>query len=84
MTTYTEEEVNEKIEKIRRAQQILDNGLVGLQMSIEYLNDQANRGVIPKTVVETMEIIRTQFVSDLTGTQKQAPTTQKEPTQTEE
>lgn len=78
MTEYTQEEIDKLVaDKVAHAvqmQHIFDTGKVGLQMAIEYLQDQVNHKIIPQSIVDTMCLIQQKFIEDMTGTsQNQEP-----------
>ena len=75
MVEYTQEELDKLIaEKVAYAQHLRDianYGHTGFTISLEYLNDQVKRGIIPNQVLEVMIMVHQTFLKD-TGYQ-QAP-----------
>ena len=73
MTEYTDEELNQLIaEKVQKAQNLRDianYGHTGFEISLEYLQDQAKRGIIPGQIVQVMNMVHQTFLKD-TGYQQ--------------
>ena len=68
MTEYTQEELDKIVaEKVAIAQNMRDvanYGHTGFVMSLEYLQDQAKRGIVPGQVVQVMQMVHQTFLKD--------------------
>jgi len=77
MTEYTQEELDKIVaEKVAFAQKmtfIRENGNGACTMSMEYLQDQYKRGIIPVGFVQVFEMIHQTFLKDMNAAQPAPP-----------
>ena len=64
-TAEQELEIQKRISQAQRIQHIADNGVVGFTISLEYLNDQVKRGIIPQSVFDVMDMVCNEFKMDM-------------------